>query len=218
MHKRNRVIILAILVLAFAISLWFYPRLPERMASHWNAQNQVDGYMSRFWGAFLLPISMVALTLLFLAIPRIDPWRENFTRFLGMYEIFIIFFLLYLLGIHLWMLLWNVGIHISPSIVIPIGLGELFIVLGFLLDKVEPNWFVGIRTPWTLSSARVWKKTHHLGARLMKALGLIIIAAGLARPYVAWFILVPTVAVFLILVIYSYVLYEQEKAKEHQTH
>jgi uncharacterized membrane protein len=94
----------------------------------------------------------------------------------------------------------------------PVMMGALFIALGFLLEHAEPNWFVGIRTPWTMSSASVWKKTHHVGAKLFKMAGVVSIVGVLAGTYAYLFIIVPVIIVSLFAVVYSYTEFKKEQA------
>ena len=147
---------------------------------------------------------MVAITALLFLLPRIDPLRANYQKFRRYYDGFILVFAAYLFIIQLQILLSGLGYPVSPTLVYPIILGGLFIYLGFLLEHAEQNWFVGIRTPWTLSSERVWKKTHARGGVLFKIAGLIAIAGVLFGRYSLWFVLVPILVVSVYLVIYSY--------------
>ncbi len=212
MSRRGTLGMLALVLLAFLVTLWFYPRLPDPMATHWNARGEVDGYSSRFWGAFLLPLLLLGLAVLFYLIPRIDPLRENYPRFRTYYEAFILIFMLYMIAVHLWVLLWNMGVHLGVNLFVPLGMGLLFVFIGFLLERVEPNWFVGIRTPWTLSSERVWRQTHRVGGQVFKVMGVVVmVSAFLPSVYTVWVILAVVLAGALGLVIYSYVLYERER-------
>ncbi len=212
MSKRSLAVMWILVLISFLIGLWFYPRLPATVASHWNGHGQVDGYTSRFWGAFLIPLIALGIGLLLTLIPLIDPLRKNIASFRPYYEAFAVIFTLYLIFIQLFELLWNVGVHLNPNVVFPVGIGLLFLYLGFFLEHVKPNWFIGIRTPWTLSSERVWEKTHRLGAALFKALGIAMIAAiALPSRIFIWIILGGTIAVTLALTVYSYWLYEREQ-------
>jgi uncharacterized membrane protein len=133
--------------------------MPEKMASHWNGKGQVDGYIPKFWGLFLMPLVYVGLALLFFAIPKIDPLKANIERFRKYYDGFIILLFVFLVSVDLQDILWNLGIKISPNVTFPIGLGLLFFYIGILCEHSKRNWFIGIRTPWTLSSEKVWDKT-----------------------------------------------------------
>jgi uncharacterized membrane protein len=89
--------------------------------------------------------------------------------------------------------------------------GVLFYCCGIVMENAKMNWFIGIRTPWTLSSENVWNKTHRLGGVLFKAAGVISVA-GFLLPQYAIFIMVGPVLLFsLYLVVYSYIEYRKEK-------
>jgi len=208
--RKSGIIIFGIILLSFIISIYFYPQMPEKIASHWNAQGQVDGYMSRFWGLFLMPFVLVGLALLFTAIPRIDPLKTNIEKFRKYYDGFIILFFIFMLSIHFQIILWNLGIEISPNIIVPIGIGLLFFYTGVLCDNAKRNWFIGIRTPWTLSSERVWDKTHKIGGRLFKIAGVIAFIGIFFERYAVFFILVPVFLLAIYTFIYSYFEYQKE--------
>jgi uncharacterized membrane protein len=202
--KLVRYAIAAVLIITFFLTLAVYPGLPDSIASHWNAAGQVDGYMVKAWGLPLIPLIMAGFVALFALLPRIDPHRMNYEKFRSYYEGFILLFVLYLFAIHLQIILWSLGYQVSPNLTFPFLFGILFIYIGFLLEHAEQNWFVGIRTPWTLSSTTVWKKTHQAGGTLFKIAGVISCASVLAGAYAPWFILVPVLAVAVFTVVYSF--------------
>ena len=202
--------IIAVIVFTFALTIAVYPTAPDRIASHWNAAGEVNGYMSKFWGLFLVPFIMTGFVALLAFLPRIDPHKKNYEKFWNYYEGFILLFALFLLAIQAQIVLWSIGYQISPNITFPLLVGALFIYLGFLLSHAEQNWFVGIRTPWTLSSKTVWKKTHQLGGKLFIIAGVISCAGIFAGAYALWFILVPVLAVSGITVMYSYYEFQKE--------
>ena len=209
--KLIRLAIIAGLILTCLITIAVYPTLPDRVVSHWNASGQADGYMSKFWGLGLIPIIMTACVALFAVIPRIDPLKKNYEKFRNYYDGFILLFVFFLLAIQVQIILWSSGSHISPNLTLPLLTGILFIYLGFLIEHAEQNWFVGIRTPWTLSSKTVWKKTHELGGKLFKIAGIISFAGVLFQNLAIWFVLVPVLAVALYTIVYSYVEFQKEK-------
>lgn len=202
--------IIAGLLITFIVTIAVYPLMPDMIPSHWNAAGQVNGYMSKFWGLFLVPFIMAGFVALLLVLPRIDPLKKNYDKFRGYYDGFILVFVVYLLVIQAQIILWSAGVRISPNLTFPILFGMLFIYLGFLVGHAEPNWFVGIRTPWTLSSDSVWKKTHLLGGKLFKIAGIICLFGALFQEYAIWFILVPVFLVSGYIIIYSYLEYQKE--------
>jgi len=202
----------AVILLTLAVTILAYPGLPDQIPSHWNSAGEVDGYLPKFWGVLVIPVVMIAFTALFALIPRIDPLRANYQKFQMYYEGFILVFAVFLLLIQLQILLWGLGYPISPNLLLPLIMGALFIYLGFLIEHAEPNWFVGIRTPWTMSSERVWKKTHTLGGTLFKIAGIVTMVGVVFGKYSLWFVLVPILVVSISLVIYSYLAFRKEKS------
>jgi uncharacterized membrane protein len=96
--------------------------------------------------------------------------------------------------------------------VLPVGIGVLFIVIGNLLPRARPNWFVGIRTPWTLSSDRVWEKTHRFGGQVFVGGGILMLLSGLVLAqwaHVAVFIIIALCAASVL--VYSYVEWKREQ-------
>jgi len=205
-----------LVLLSFILSIYFYPQVPERMATHWNSQGEVNGYMSKFWGLFFTPIVITGIAALLLVIPRIDPKKENIEKFRKYYDGFVILFLLFMIVVHLQILFWNVGIQISPNIVLPAGTGLLFYYIGILIENADSNWFVGVRTPWTLSSDRVWKKTNRLGGKLFKLAGIVAILGTFFSKYAVFFIVVPVLLVALFTVVYSYYEYVHDSKERGQ--
>jgi len=211
--RGNQKVIIAIIVLSFLIGLFFYPYMPEKVASHWDEQGAVNGYMSKFWGVFLVPIISLGLVILFLLIPKIDPLKKNIDKFRNYFDWFIIIFLLFMLYIYMLTILWNLGARFNMfQLMIP-AMGLLFFYLGLLMQKAKRNWFVGIRTPWTMSSDYVWEKTHKLGAKLYMLAGIIALLGILLPKIAIWLVLVPIILVSIYTVIYSYIIYKKEKKK-----
>jgi uncharacterized membrane protein len=210
--RRNELALLALGVLPIIIGLCCYARMPESMASHWNSDGVVDGTMSRFWGVFLIPAIIVVLTALFYAIPKIDPLKENIKSFIAYYYGLVYVIVLFLTGIYVITLMWNLGKHVDFQVVMPIGLGALIFFIGSILTKMRRNWFVGIRTPWTLSSDSVWEKTHKLGAWLFRISGVLVLFGALFPDYLLGFILIPVLGTALYLVLYSYLEFKKEQA------
>lgn len=208
--RKSDLIIFIIISLSFAVGIYFYPQMPEQLAAHWNSQGQVDGYLAKFLGLFLMPFILAGLALLFIAIPKIDPLKANIEKFRRPYDDFVILFFVFMLFIHLWTICWNLGIKINSNIIFPIGLGLLIFYSGILCENAKRNWFIGIQTPWTLSSEIVWEKTHKLGGKLFKIAGVIAFVGVFFQKYAMFFILVPAVLVTAYTIIYSYIEYQKE--------
>jgi uncharacterized membrane protein len=214
--KLIRYAIIAGLIITFILTIAIYPTVPDSVVSHWNAAGEADGYMSKFWGLFLIPLIMTACVGLFAVLPRIDPYKKNYEKFRDWYEGFVLLFVLFLLAIQVQIILWSTGCQISPNLTFPLLIGALFIYIGFLLGHAEQNWFVGIRTPWTLSSETVWKKTHEIGGKLFKLAGVISFIGVLAGEYAFLFIIVPVLIVAVFTVAYSYFEYQKERTSQKE--
>jgi len=208
---RTTAIIAGILALTFAITIIAYPYMPDRIASHWGTSGEVNGYLSKFWGLFLVPLLSAGMTLLFLLIPRIDPLRANIREFRAVYDGFVIVFLLFLLYMQVFILLWNAGVRVSIAQTLSPALGVLYYACGILIGKAKMNWFIGIRTPWTLSSETVWAKTHALGGRLFRLAGIVALLGILFPAFSIFFILVPVLVASVYLVVFSYREYRREE-------
>lgn len=211
MFTKTRLLALLIVLAAFGLSFYFFDQVPEQMASHWSFEGKVDGYMPKTIALYIVPGIMLALGVIFFIIPKIDPMKKNIEQFKKYYDGFVILFFLFMLLVHLQIILWNTGIEINPVTTFPIGIGILFFYIGILLENSKTNWFIGIRTPWTMSSESVWRKTHKLGARLFKASGIISIIGALFPSISLFFVLVPALLSSAYTIYYSYAEYKKEK-------
>lgn len=209
--KKSNLIIIALIVLSFATALYIYPSMPERMASHWNAAGAVDGYVGKFWGVFLMPFISLAVLLLFLLIPRIDPLKANIEKFRKYFDGFIAAILGFFYYLYLLTLAWNKGYRFDMIQFLVPAFAALFYYAGILTERAEPNWFIGIRTPWTLSSPTVWKKTHQLGGKLFKIAALLGLAGLISPGYAIYFVIFPVVFAAVYLLFYSYFEFKKEK-------
>jgi uncharacterized membrane protein len=213
MNTRTITIIASLLILAGLLAgLLLWNQLPEQVASHWGPNDQVDGYMPKFWGVFLMPLVTLALLLLFLAIPAIDPLKANIAKFRPVFNLFILFMILFMLYMHGLTLAWSLGYqNFKMSQAMLPFMGLLFIFIGHLMRSAKRNFFIGIRTPWTLSSDRVWDQTHRVGAILFMASGVLAMIGSFFGGVAAfWLLFVPLIASTLFLLVYSYVLYQGE--------
>lgn len=212
-HKTIFFLILVIVLAAVAISFLAYPKLPEKMASHWNSRGEVDGWMDKSICVWIMPGIMVIETIIFFAVLLIDPLRKNIYKFFSYYIGFIAILNLFLLAVHGWMILWNLNIQISSNIFMPVGIGCLIFYLGIIMTNVKPNWFIGIRTPWTLSNEIVWQKTHKLGGVLFRIAAIIMLIGAAFPKYAILFVLAPVLSVSLVVLIYSLVIWKKIKSE-----
>jgi len=199
-------------ILAVLASIWAYPQLPERVATHWSAGGQPNGYSSRALAAWLMPGMIAAMAALFQVLPKIDPKRGNYEKFGDVYWLLVNLIALFVLCVHVLVLANGLGYPAPMSRLIPLGVGFLFIILGNYLPRIQPNWFIGVRTPWTMSSDKVWRETHRTAGWVFVVAGLILLT-GVVLPRLAFLpILVVTILVApLIPIVQSYLLWKREQ-------
>ena len=211
--KTKTTIILAtvIILLSLIAGAFVYEQLPDTMASHWGPDGQVDGYMGKFWATFMVPLTSLFVLGLYLIIPYLDPLKENIAKFREAFNLFIILIIAFLGYVWALTIIWNLGktsFDMSGAILPAVGI--LFFFVGYMLRKAKRNWFIGIRTPWTLSSDKVWDETHRLGATLFMVSGALALLGAFFGDKAIWFILIPVFGTTIFLYAYSYVLYQNE--------
>jgi uncharacterized membrane protein len=210
--KTTTIITLVLIGLAVLAGALLWNQLPDQMASHWNANDEVDGTMSKFWGVSMMPLITLGMLVLFLVLPNVDPLKANIAQFRESFNLFILVIVAFMLYVHGLTLAWSLGYQdFRMSAAMLPFMGVLFIAVGWMLKKAKRNFFIGIRTPWTLSSDTVWDKTHRLGSSLFMASGALAIVGGFFGGMAAfWLTFIPLIGSSLFLVVYSYVLYRGE--------
>ncbi|WKZ29254.1 MAG: SdpI family protein [Patescibacteria group bacterium] len=205
MTRKTFIAMCALLLASAAASVIFYPAFPEEYASHWNMAGEVDDTMPKSTGALFMPGIMLVLLGLYALIPRIDPLKENLEKFRRAYDLLWLALFSFFAYVHALTLFWNLGGRFSFVRFLTPAFAVLWYVIGVVLARSRRNWFVGIRTPWTLASDDVWNDTHAFGAKLFKATAVVsLLGVFLPAPYVFWFIVAPVLLTSLATVLYSY--------------
>jgi uncharacterized membrane protein len=167
------------LLIAAGFSFWAYVQLPARVATHWGIDGRADGWSSPFVAAILVPAAGLVLALIFLALPKMDPRRGAYEDPRSPYWIVSNAVLVLLVIVHSLVLGHALGWVINAVPVVTVAVGMLFVLIGALMPRMRPSWFMGIRTPWTLSSDDVWVQTHRLGGKLFVVAGAAVAVSGL---------------------------------------
>ncbi len=193
---------------SLAVSLWAWGQIPDgaQIPIHWGLNGEANGYAPKAVGLLLMPAIIAVMGLLFGAIPYLDPRRGHQERSTTG-RLWIMGAAIVVLGaVHVAATLTAVGAPIDIGRVVVVAVGGLFIVIGNYLGKVRSNWFIGIRTPWTLSSERAWSRTHRLGGYLFMAAGVVSVALAIvAAPTVFAFAMIGgAAAAGIVPVVYSY--------------
>ncbi len=209
---KTEILPILLILVSIALGFYFYSVFPEQVPIHWNASGQVDNYGSRLVGAFIGPIVLLGMYILFLLLPLIDPKKERYEQFAKIYRLIRMYIMLAMFGIFLIASLNGLGYNIRVEIWVPVLIGIMFMAMGNYFGKIKANWFIGIRTPWTLSSDEVWNKTHRLGGKLFMLMGILMIFTPLFPvKSLLWVLIVPVSLIAIIPIVYSYVLYKKLK-------
>jgi uncharacterized membrane protein len=198
---------LGLCLLAGIFSLSVYGQLPAQVATHFNLAGEPDDWSDRFTAALLMPAVMAGLWLALWGLPRISPqgWRvEPFAHIWNRLQVAILGFMLLMHVALLGHAMEWWGADMGRLVLI--GVGLLFVTLGNYLGKTTRNFFLGIRTPWTLASDEVWRRTHRLGGWMMVGAGIALIVMGFAGASEAALLVVLAAAV-LVPVVYSFFSY-----------
>jgi uncharacterized membrane protein len=203
-----------IIIATVVFSAAMYSRLPERMPVHWGLHGEVNGYGTRAEGVFLLPGAMVLIWLLLRFLPRIDPRRANYAKFSDTYDLLVNSLVALFAVMHVAVIGTALGWPISMSRLVPALIGLQFLILGNALPRARPNWWFGIRTPWTLSNDRVWMRTHGVGGYLLAGAGVVLLIAAVLPS--AWTFALGVAAVAAAgfgSLLYSYFAWKQETSQ-----
>lgn len=209
MSNKSRIVLLSILALAFAVGAGLYSTMPEKVAVHWNIAGKADGFAGKPFGIFLLPVLMVFICAVFELIIRIDPLKSNIESFKKHYEMFVIYSMCFMLYIYGLTLMYNKGYVFNMATFMIPPFSALFFIIGNVIENSRRNWFVGIRTPWTLSSDDVWARTHKLGSKLYKISSGITLLGMIFQTAAVYFMVVPVLASSIYLLIFSYLIYNR---------
>ena len=210
--RTTSILSFTLIAVALIAGIILYARLPDPMPAHWNAAGEIDGYMSKFLGIFLMPIITVALVGLFLIIPNIDPLKANIAKFRSVFNLFIVAFAAYMLYVYALTLVAAVGTPFNMTVMLLPAVGLLFIGAGFMMSKAKRNFFIGIRTPWTLSSETVWDETHKLGSKMFMLGGVVTIICAFLGQAGIWLMLAAMLAAAFVPIVYSYILWQRENS------
>jgi len=201
-------IVIAAMFIAAAVC---WPYAPERMPTHWNLAGEVDGYGSRFIGLLLLPVVSVGIYFLMLLVPLIDPGRRNYQNFATAYSVIRTTITVVFAAMYAVFLVAGLGGRVNVTAIISLLVAAMLLIIGNFMGKVRPNWFVGVRTPWTLSSKMSWNRTHRLAGWLFMVMGVLVAAAGILQT--AWMFLLMVVVnglCIIWMIVYSYLVYRRD--------
>jgi uncharacterized membrane protein len=207
--RRSYLAGIGLVALSAAMSALAYPEMPAEMATHWNAAGEIDGRTPKALALALFPALSAGMLALFALLPRIDPLGENVAAFREQYDTFVVLLIAFLTYVHGLVIAANAGYVFGMVQALAPAIGALYYYVGVLSAHAERNWFVGIRTPWTISDDEVWKRTHQRAAPLFKFAGVAAALGALVPAYAELLLAAPVFAVALYSTVYSYVAYRK---------
>ncbi len=199
-------------LVALILSAIAYPRLPEQIPIHFNAQGIPDNYGSPLT-IFLLPAIILLVNVLAEVTKHTDPRAANYSIFSKHYYLFFLTLNVFLFLVQLYLITYALEmITFNVSNVVMVGIGVLFIIIGNMLPKVKQNFFMGIKTPWALADEQVWYETHRFGGKVWFLLGIILCICGFLPTAVQ----IPTVLISagiaaIVPTVYSYIIYKRRQ-------
>lgn len=208
--KKEIVPIFVIIVMCiFALTLYKAPCI-TKIPTHWNAAGEIDGWSGKAFGSLFLPILTIAMYLLMLFLPKADPLKENYQYFEKQYYFIRLMLVLLFAGIFFFMFLAIMGLKLNIMYFMVSFLSIFFVVLGVFMPKIKRNYFVGIKTPWTLQSDEVWIKTHKFAGKTMVIGGILTFFTIFLPSTTAFGFFITIMLVSALLpVLYSYLIYRR---------
>ncbi len=202
------------LAVQLALAAWVLATVGwvARVPIHWGIDGAPDGFAKAWVALAITPAITAVLGALLAFLPRFDPRRENLARSSTAWVWICGSLLLFLAGVQLVMSLAarDPGLNTAPFV--GIGIGAILVVIGSLLGRTRSNWFLGIRTPWTLSSERSWALTHRVGGYLFVIVGMAAVVSVVLLPASVffWVLMIGVVASVAFLVVYSYLVWRDD--------
>lgn len=194
-------------------SLLLYSKLPDTIPTHWGVSGQPDDWGSKRWAAWLIPGISIVFMFLFPLLAKIDPKSENYKKFSGPYEIIqtlLISFMSFIFFLQYYFTFYPAQQALMTPIMLS-AMGVMFIVMGNLMGKVRQNFFVGLKTPWTLADPEVWQKSQRFAGWLFVIAGIIFLLEAWLQLYLMPVFIFMILAIILVPTLYSYVLFRKKK-------
>lgn len=166
-------------VVSLLLSLTVFSSLPEQIPAHWNVHGTVDRFAPKLT-VFIFPGIIFLITILFQFMRCTDPNSDNYDKFQREYHRYTFVIGLVFFAVQIMTIAAAFRMDFNVNLIFCLGIGSLFIFIGNLLPKTKHNYFIGIRTPWTLADEQNWFRTHRLAGKIWVLGGLIVALTALA--------------------------------------
>ena len=213
MNLKKELPLIGIVLLPFVYLAYVWNQLPAQVPMHYNIEGEIDRYGNKS-ELILIPImTSLLIYLIFLAVPYIDP-KKQIQKMGGKYDTLKFIITTFMSILALFIIYTAKNQTLTDPDYILLGCGVLFLILGNYFKTLKANYFIGIRTPWTLESESVWKATHKLAGKIWFLGGLLIILSCLILDGKTNFIVFMCITAIMVLVpvLYSYLLFRKQEA------
>lgn len=202
-----------LLLIAMVVTgILLYPHLPDTVPTHWGPSGEADGFSSKTFAVLFFPSFNLALYFLLIGVPFVDPESANIAGFLKSYRIIRFTIHFFLFGVYIVSLMAGLGYQVDMGRVMNVGMGVLFIVLGYLMPRIGHNYTIGIRIPWTLASPEVWDMTHRFARKYWIGAGItMMLGAFFGWPLGFIIMMASIVTVVIVPSVYAYLEYQKLK-------
>ncbi len=204
-HLKTLIITSIVILLPIVVGLFLWNRLPEQLAAHWNINGEVDGWFSKPFAVFGLPLIMVAVQWLCAFVTGTDPKKTAHSQKV----IHLVLWLIPAVTVFLMAITYAValGVAVSVEVLMNVFFGLMFTVIGNYLPKSKQNYTIGIKLPWTLNSEENWNRTHRMAGWLWMLCGIFVILTSFLGLF--WLLFAVLMVMVLVPLIYSYVLHKK---------
>ncbi len=201
--------LIVLMILSILGTAYIYNQLPNEIPTHFNFNGEVDDYSHKS-AAFVTAVLPLLLYIMMIYLPKIDPRKHSYLKHKKAYYIFRIIIILFLIIIHWATMSTALGHEINVGLIVKLGIGLLFIIIGNYMPQIRQNYFFGIKTPWTLANDLVWKKTHRLGGITFIIAGVLMVIAAFFKGMVVGVLSIGSLIIATAVpLIYSYIEYKK---------
>ena len=209
--------IIGIVLTPFVYLAIIWDSLPQRVPIHWNYKGEIDNWGDKFSLVLILFLLPVLMYVLMTFIPKIDPKKRISLMGGKLYQLK--FFLVLFMSVVALLILYTTKEQSvnNPNLVFAL-LGVLLMIFGNYFKVIQPNYFIGIRTPWTLENSEVWKATHAFAGKIWLIGGFVLVLGGLVLNNAFRNVFVSIILILaLIPIVYSFIKFKQIQKRDHQS-
>ncbi len=207
-----RIILVAVM---FIVGIVLYPYLPDLIPTHWGFEGQPNQWSPKIWGAWIIPAMSLVFLILFPLLPKLDPKRENYKNFKKSWNLIqtsLVAMMAYMYAVTMYVTFYPEYNNMVGRAVV-FGIGILFVILGNVMGKVRQNYFVGLKTPWTLDDPEVWQKSQRFAGWAFVLAGLAFIIEAIVWFAIAYVFIIIMAIMIIVPVVYSYLLSKKKNGR-----